>query len=715
MSANPGGSEGNNPVSRSSQNKAQLLEAMMRNVPKLKELNYTQWKNIMTNSIKKAKLWEYVDGSIEEPSEHDASSLATYYDEATAVRHAILGSLEPAAQRYIEEALDPREAWLALEKKYLTAEAETDSKLASIEKQLIDLRLEEGGDMVDHIADFCRMRSQLSGTRLAIDDQACISMLYRSLPPTYRQLVLTPEGTEMKEFSTLCARLTYLSQNPEPEVPVDVTLPTPAEDFTAWGVPEDIKAFGLTGDKNPLLEERAAVTCRDCLLRDHKAGMPECPQNEWRKELWGTKTNTAPGTGDSGEGFHSERPPVNSKRLSYEFSDPVKVVLDFDELGLKPYLRNHLRCYPTIQQCAILPVIDGRNVLIQAPPNNGKTTVLAVSVLQVIDTAFLHAQALVFMSTVEAVTAFKTILNSLQASNTSAQCFSEGTGGTTLVGINNHHIFVGTPDYLLGLARRNIINMRKLKIVVLDNIDKLIELGTEDQILEVYRHVPPLAQVIASSTVVSLSISSMVTKLLADPLQISVKRNEGITTGTHFYVKVPVQQKPAVLYASFSVLGVDGFALICNDLTQITQINWGGTYGFYYLQESMQSSQCSRVTQNFISKLSGISSNKAQNGIYYNPYDSVSKVILVTTDTVLSTMGQSKISAPLINYDVPSNVEDYVKRLDCWRLTDPAQSQMIITFVTANTDEINIIQDLERYYGVHVAEVLWDAESKKLY
>ncbi|KAG8752541.1 RNA helicase [Ceratobasidium sp. 423] len=583
--------DGNNPAPRSSQNKSQLLEATMRNVPKLKELNYTQWKNAITNSIKKAKLWGYIDGSIEEPAEHDSSNLTTYFDEAAAVRGAILGSLESEARRYIEEAFDPRDAWLALEKKYLTAEEETDTRLVSIEQRLAGLRLEEGGDMIEHIAEFCRMRCLLNGTRFALDDQASISMLYRSLPPNLRQSVLTPEGIEMKEFNALCARLSHLSQNPEPEIPIDDTPSAPVEDHTNWGVPEDIRTFGLTGDKNPLLEERAAVTCRDCLLKDHKAGTPECPQYEWRKELWGTEPNEASaesgdsdGSGDFildfirkhtshanaclGNGSLAERPMlINTKRLSYEFSEPVKVILDFDELGLKPSLKQKIpHGKPSaIQQCAILPIIHGRNVLAQASHNNGKTTALVISILQVIDTNLPHVQALVFTSTSEATTAFQKTVNDL-GSSLSVQCSSgifSGANTSSIDGISNHHISVGTPDYLLGLIRRNVINMRKVRIMILDDIDKLIEAGMEDQILEVYRHVPPLAQVVASSTVYSASIAKAVPRLLADPLYILVNRNEGILIGTHFYVKLPAAQKPNALSASFSVLGANGVVLLC--------------------------------------------------------------------------------------------------------------------------------------------------------
>lgn len=62
-------------------------------------------------------------------------------------------------------------------------------------------------------------------------------------------------------------------------------LPTPATgqlmeqvsaNYSDWGVPDDTKEFGPTGNKNSLPDERAKVTFWDCLLKDHKAGTTEC-------------------------------------------------------------------------------------------------------------------------------------------------------------------------------------------------------------------------------------------------------------------------------------------------------------------------------------------------------------------------------------------------------------------------------------------------------
>ncbi|CAE6473181.1 unnamed protein product, partial [Rhizoctonia solani] len=451
----------------------------------------------------------------------------------------------------------------------------------------------------------------------------------------------------------LCTRLRDpdLNKLPDTAAPVADTL-TPTEDFTNWGVPEDIKTFGLTGDKNPLLEERAAVTCRDCLLKNHEAGEQECPQYEWRRELWGTVPNrTSSATGKPAE----ESMGMGTKRFSYEFSEPVKVVLDFGELGLRHELKAKLiTLYPTpsaIQQCGILPIISGRNVLAQAPRGNGKTTALAVSTLQIID-PLPHVQVLVFTPTDQATAAFRGILMRLEA-NSASLCYSYDPSHIrqidfdTLAGLNHHRIVAGTPDYILGLINRRVLKTHNLRLLVLDDIDKLIEAGAEERILEVYRQIPPLAQIVASCTVLTSAIANKAPKFLVDPLQIAVDRDEGV--------------------------------LVRDSQRYI-----------HYLDEAVPQSQRTSRTQSF---------------------KQTQRSILVTTKVVFPLTELANCRSILINYDVTSDTEEFFKLTKDWRKTHSGQDENIVTFVTSDTDEIHVIRDLERHYGAEIRELLWDGQA----
>lgn len=274
-------------------NRIPILEAMASSLPKLKELNYAHWKLALSDAIQTAELWGYVDGSAVRPPAVNIDEYKRYIRESAAVRSAIAESLEPGAHKCLEGALTSREAWLALENHYQSG---GDAYLVSVEQQLAELKLVEGGDVIKHVANFCRLRRLLDGTRFALDDQASIDMMYRSLPPSSRQWTLAREKAEIEDFESLCSCLRNHYRNVNQQLSVlDISVATenPTVDNSSWGVPDDIKAFDLTGNRNPLLEDRAKVTCRDCLLKDHQAATPECPQFVWRRELWGEPAEDA--------------------------------------------------------------------------------------------------------------------------------------------------------------------------------------------------------------------------------------------------------------------------------------------------------------------------------------------------------------------------------------------------------------------------------------
>ncbi|KAJ1309293.1 hypothetical protein OPQ81_004955 [Rhizoctonia solani] len=117
-------------------------------------------------------------------------------------------------------------------------------------------------------------------------------------------------------------------------------------------------------------------------------------------------------------------------------------------------------------------------------------------------------QALVFAPTEQAADLVHQTLEKKMKGNSGACCYlcnpSKAVGEAELGNLiegSRYHIVVGIPEHLLGLILRNILKTHHVKILALDDIDKLLEIGSEGQIFEIYRHTPPLAQVIVSCTV----------------------------------------------------------------------------------------------------------------------------------------------------------------------------------------------------------------------
>lgn len=358
--------------------RTQILEAVTSGLPKLKEQNYSYWKVVLSDAIKAAELWGYVDGSIVRPPATSLAEYKKYARESAAVRRAIFDALEPGVHKYLDGTVTPHQAWLALEQHYQLSD---DAYFVSVEQRLSELKLPEDGDVIEHIAIFCRLRRLLADTRFAMSDQASIEMLYCSLPASYRQWTLVQEQVEIKDFALLCSRLKTryrdakftLIQNSSSTPATELSPPETTVDQSVWGVPDDIRSFKLTGNKNPLLDDRAKITCRDCLLKDHKAGTPECPQFAWRREIWGDMvedSNAIERQSGTSNGLNGH-PDLSESHLShvvgpcnnavdartsssdtriknglvYELSEALQIISRFEELGLEESQLRHIQSH----------------------------------------------------------------------------------------------------------------------------------------------------------------------------------------------------------------------------------------------------------------------------------------------------------------------------------------------------------------------------------
>lgn len=77
--------------------------------------------------------------------------------------------------------------------------------------------------------------------------------------------------------------------------------------------------------------------------------------------------------------------------LVFETSKGVEPIMSFDEMGIKENLLRGIYNYgfekpSAIQQRAVLPIISGRDVIAQAQSGTGKTSMIALTVCQVVDT-----------------------------------------------------------------------------------------------------------------------------------------------------------------------------------------------------------------------------------------------------------------------------------------------------------------------------------------
>jgi len=222
-----------------------------------------------------------------------------------------------------------------------------------------------------------------------------------------------------------------------------------------------------------------------------------------------------------------------------------------------------------LQQRAILPITQGRDVIAQAQSGTGKTTTFSISILQSIDISVRETQALVLSPTRELANQIQSVVLAL-GDYMSVLCHA-CIGGTSISEDiqklkHGQHVVSGTPGRVFDMIRRNALRTRNIKMLVLNEADELLNKGFKDQIYDVYRYLPPNTQVVVLSETLPYDVLEMTTKYMSDPVRILVKRDELTLEGIkQFFVAVEKEdRKFDKLCDLFDTLTITQVVIFCN-------------------------------------------------------------------------------------------------------------------------------------------------------
>ncbi|KAH9850740.1 DEAD-domain-containing protein [Lenzites betulinus] len=380
------------------------------------------------------------------------------------------------------------------------------------------------------------------------------------------------------------------------------------------------------------------------------------------------------------------------EKLVFESSEAVPVVSTFDDLGLKEDLLRGIYAYnfekpSAIQQRAILPITQGRDVIAQAQSGTGKTATFSISILQSIDVTVRETQALVLSPTRELATQIQSVVLAL-GDYMNVQCHA-CIGGTS-IGEDirkleyGQHVVSGTPGRVFDMIRRRSLRTRNIKMLVLDEADELLNKGFKDQIYDVYRYLPPATQVVLLSATLPYDVLEMTTKFMTDPIRILVRRDELTLEGIkQFFVAVEKEDwKFDTLCDLYDTLTITQAVIFCNTRRKV---DW--------LTEKM------RAANFTVSSMHGEMAQKERDAIMAEFRSGTSRV-LITTDVWARGIDVQQVSL-VINYDLPANRENYIHRIG--RSGRFGRKGVAINFVTV--DDVRILRDIEQYYGTQIDEM----------
>ncbi|KAE9416650.1 hypothetical protein Angca_006784 [Angiostrongylus cantonensis] len=374
-----------------------------------------------------------------------------------------------------------------------------------------------------------------------------------------------------------------------------------------------------------------------------------------------------------------------------------QIVPTFDEMNLKESLLRGIYAFgfekpSAIQQRAIVPCCTLRDVIAQAQSGTGKTATFSISILQRINENDPSVQALVMAPTRELAQQIQKVLSAL--GDYMKIKVHACIGGTSVRDDQRNlesgvHVVVGTPGRVNDMINREILQTDSIKMFVLDEADEMLSRGFKDQIYEVFKRMPQDVQVhllivVLLSATMPAEVLDVTQCFMRDPIRILVKKEELTLEGIRqFYVNVQKEDyKFDTLCDLYNVINITQSVIFCNTRRRVEQ-----------LSDQM-------TAQKFtVSCLHGDMEQMERN-IIMREFRSGSSRVLITTDLLARGIDVQQVSL-VINYDLPSNRENYIHRIG--RSGRFGRKGVAINFITEN--DVRQLKDIEAFYNTVIEEM----------
>lgn len=203
----------------------------------------------------------------------------------------------------------------------------------------------------------------------------------------------------------------------------------------------------------------------------------------------------------------------------------------FSELGLRDELLSALDTVSyhemtAVQEKTLPPMLEGRDVLAQAKTGSGKTAAFGLAILHKLKVESFHCQALILCPTRELADQVARELRRLASNVPNVKVLSLCGGaafGPQLASLqHNPHIVVGTPGRIHKHLRKNSLQLGKLKTLVLDEADRMLDMGFSDEINAILKFVPQDRQTLLFSATFPPSIETVSQRIQRNALSIQV-------------------------------------------------------------------------------------------------------------------------------------------------------------------------------------------------
>jgi ATP-dependent RNA helicase DeaD len=336
-------------------------------------------------------------------------------------------------------------------------------------------------------------------------------------------------------------------------------------------------------------------------------------------------------------------------------------------------------------QTAVIPLLlQGRDVVGQSSTGSGKTAAFGIPAIERVDPKLRAPQALILCPTRELAVQVAEEMGKLSY-------FKRGVQVVPIYGGQSYErqfraldagaqVVIGTPGRVLDHMSRGTLRLKDLKLVVLDEADRMLDMGFRDDIQRILEEVPEQRQLLFFSATMPAQIRDMIQQFAHEPEWITIQAQAmNAPKVDQSYFEVDRRSKVEVLTRLIDLHDFRYGIIFCSTKIMVDDLDehlHSRGYSVDRLHGDISQTQRDRVMAKF-----------RQRGFEF----------LIATDVAARGLDVDDLEV-VFNYDLPNDAEDYTHRIG--RTGRAGRSGMAVTFVSGR--EIYKLQSMVRYAGLRI-------------
>ena len=356
----------------------------------------------------------------------------------------------------------------------------------------------------------------------------------------------------------------------------------------------------------------------------------------------------------------------------------------FEALGLSPEMLKAVAQLgfeeaSPIQAAAIPILLSGGDVVGQSQTGSGKTAAFAIPAIEKIDPTSKAVQVLMLCPTRELATQVADEVYKLTAFKRDIHCVPIYGGASyerQLFELKKGvQIVIGTPGRVMDHLERGTLKLDQLKVVILDEADRMLDMGFRDDIQTILEKTPQERQTVFFSATLSKPIRELIERFSRQPKTVKIEQRElTVPTVEQWFYEISSRMKTESFIRLIDFYGYKLGIIFCNTQRMVDE-----------LADAL-------LAQGFSTDRLHGGIPQAQRTRVMNKFKNAEFEFLVATDVAARGIDVDALEL-VVNYDLPYDPEDYVHRIG--RTGRAGKKGMAVTFVTGR--DIYKLQFIERY------------------